>query len=195
MKVQPLRSGDYYHIYNRGNNKENIFLSDDNYIYFLKLLTKYILPISEIYSYCLLPNHFHIILKLKNNHELPIEFKNGTKKIHQPFSNFFNAYTKAFNLKHNRTGSLFQKHLKRKLIDSTDYLTKLIIYINTNPSHHNIADYSTYKHSSFQALISDNSTSIDRDFVISLFGDVENFKYTLKLKKDNLDSIEELTFE
>jgi len=195
MKVQPLTSGDYYHIYNRGNNKENIFLSDDNYIYFLKLLTKYILPISEIYSYCLLPNHFHIILKLKNDNELPIEFINSKKKIHQPFSNFFNAYTKAFNQRYNRSGSLFQEHLKRKLIDSTDYLTKLIIYVNTNSSHHNITDYSVYNHSSYKTLISNGPTSIDRDFVISLFGDVENFKYILKTKKDNIDSINKLTFE
>lgn len=60
-----LEKGYFYHIYNRGNNKENLFLEEDNYVYFLNLISKYLLPVSDTYSYCLLKNHFHILLKIK----------------------------------------------------------------------------------------------------------------------------------
>lgn len=195
MKVEPLISDNYYHIYNRGNNENNIFISEENYYYFLKLLIKYILPISEIYSYCLMPNHFHLVLKLKEENDLPDDIKNGNKSISQPFSNLFNAYTKAFNKWHGKRGSLFQEHLKRTKIESSDYLKNLIIYVNTNSSHHAVEDYRNYKFSSYKALISQKKTSLDRDFVISLFDDVENFKYVLKVKKNNIESTKELTFE
>jgi len=57
----PLEFGRIYHIYNRGNNRENIFVQERNYAYFLKLWTKYIDPIDDTYSYCLLRNHFHTV--------------------------------------------------------------------------------------------------------------------------------------
>ncbi len=192
MKLQPLESSFYYHFYNRGNNKENIFIEEDNYFYFLSLIKKYVLPIANIFSYCLLPNHFHLLLKIKDNKLLPEPIRNGKTSIHQPFSNLFNAYTKAFNKKYNRTGSLFQKHPKRIQIKNEEYLRNLIIYINTNPSHHNIADFSEYKFSSYQALTSNQPTLLERDNVIELFDTVENFEYVHQIKKINLDIIQEL---
>ncbi len=192
MKLEPLESSNYYHFYNRGNNKENIFIEDENYLYFLKLIKKYLLPIAGVYSYCLLPNHFHLLLKIKEKSDLPVDFKNGKKKLHQAFSNLFNAYTKAFNKKYARTGSLFQKHPKRIKLESEEYLQNLIIYINTNSSHHNIGNYITYKFSSYQALISTKHTSLKRTEIIKLFDDVENFKYVHQIKKVNLKLIHEL---
>ena len=66
-----------YHIYNRGNNKEDIFLGRDNFFYFLGLVKKYLDLIIDFYSYYLLPNHFHLIFKIKPREELPIEFVSG----------------------------------------------------------------------------------------------------------------------
>ncbi len=183
MKLQPLKPSYYYHFYNRGNNKENIFIEDDNYYYFLSLMKKYLISIANIYSYCLLPNHFHLLLRRKDEHLLPENVKAGKTIIYQAFSNLFNAYTKAFNKKYNRTGSLFQKHPKRIRIENEDYLRNLIIYINTNPSHHNITDFSEYQFSSYKALISIKPTLLERDAVIELFDTVENFKYIHETKK------------
>src|SRR5690625_3170448 len=90
----------FYHIFNRGNNKQPIFLEDANYFYFLKLVKKHILPIADIYSYCLLNNHFHLLVKIKEECE---------KNPSQSFSNLFNAYSKAFNKRYKRTGSLDRK--------------------------------------------------------------------------------------
>ena len=156
-------------------------------------MKKYLLQVSDVYSYCLLPNHFHIILKFKQETELDIEARKT--RLHQPISNMLNAYTKAINKRHNRRGSLFQEHLKRIKITKETYLKNLIVYVNTNSSHHQIEDYITYKYSSYDALISNQKTSIKRDEVIQLFSDVSNFKYVLHSKKLNIDSVQELILE
>ena len=192
MQLEPLINSQYYHFYNRGNNKENIFVEEKNYVHFLKLIKIHLSPIADFYCYCLLPNHFHLVFKVKDDELITPKYK---YKIYQPFSNLFNAYTKAFNKKYNRTGSLFQKHPKRIIIKNEDYLRNLIVYINTNPNHHNIADYKCYKHSSFQSLISHKPTLLKRKQVIKLFGDIENFKYVHKIKKINLKLIEDTLLE
>jgi len=195
MKYIPFEIDKYYHIYNRGNNRENIFIENDNYLYFIKLLKKYLLPILDIYSYCLLPNHFHLIVKIKDESQLPFAIRTGKLKLYQPFSNLFNAYTKAINKRYARRGSLFQEHLKRKEITDEVYLKSLIIYVNTNPNHHEIADYIDYKFSSYSELITEKSTILSRDVVIKLFEDVINLKYVLQQKKMNIEIIKDLVFE
>jgi len=102
-----LEHGCFYHIYNRGNNSEVIFKEEENFLYFLILLKKHISPIAEIYAYCLLNNHFHLLIKIKEN-------ENNEIKYEQSFSNIFNAYAKAYNKKYNRTGKLFEERFKRK---------------------------------------------------------------------------------
>src|SRR5690554_358211 len=135
MKYEPLTSEQYYHIYNCGNNGEDIFIEEQNYPYFLELLKKYIVPVAHILSYC-----------------------------------------------------LFQRKFQRKRIDSEDYLRKLVVYINLNPVIHGFCkNYKDYKHSSYKALVSDRPTSLDRAFVIDLFDDRENFKYSLDLRKYIID--------
>jgi putative transposase len=58
MRQDFFEPGVIYHVFNRGNNKENIFFEEENYRYFLELLKKHLLPIADIYAYCLLKNHF-----------------------------------------------------------------------------------------------------------------------------------------
>ena len=143
----------------------------------------------------MLPNHFHLILRIKDSEYLPENYKNNETKIYQPFSNLFNAYAKAFNKQQQRTGSLFQKSPKRILIKDENYLRNLIIYVNINSTHHNILDYKKYKYSSYNALISNKLTLLKREEVINLFDSVENFKYVLKSKKINIELIRELLLE
>ena len=195
MKYQPFIPAHFYHLYNRGNNKEHIFYNDENYTYFLTLVKKYLLPICDIYSFCLLPNHFHFIIKIKEFENLPESIKLGKKKLHQPFSNLFNAYTKAINKKYERTGSLFQEHLKRIQISNEEYLRNLIVYVNTNPKHHNISNFENYKYSSYKSLLSTKSTSIKRAEVILLFETTKNFIFVHKLKKINIEAINEFLLE
>ncbi len=180
MKYEPIISDRYYHIYNQGNNKENIFKEEKNYNYFLKLLIKHVVKYSDIYCYCLLKNHFHLIIKTKEKIE--------DKKIQQSFSNFFNAYSKSINKSYNRSGSLFRDRFKRKIIENENYFKQLIIYIHLNPqNHHLINDFRDYKHSSYQSIISDSFTNLKRNEVIELYDDKENFIFVHDNFNNSLD--------
>jgi putative transposase len=186
MKYEPLKEDSYYHVYNRGNNKEDIFIEEKNYGYFLLLMTKYISPVCSILAYCLLKNHFHLLIKTNETIE--------SKVISQAFSNFFNSYSKSINKTYNRTGSLFQDRFSRIKVEEEIYLKNLILYIHLNPTNHGLVrDFSKYKHASYQSIISVKPTKLEREFVIKLFDDVENFiaAHThYKIKKDDMYYLE-----
>src|SRR5512135_2680666 len=93
-----LVPGMYYHIYNRGTNRENVFIEERNYAYFLSLYARYIEPIADTFAYCLLRNHFHLLVRIKTAEEIdPKGFGKpfGSKEPSQQFSNLLNAYAKA----------------------------------------------------------------------------------------------------
>ena len=170
-----LQAETIYHIYNRGNNLENIFIEERNYNYFLSLLEKYVLPIAEIYAYCMLKNHFHIVLKIKEKAKIPEKYRD---KIHLPFSNMFNTYTKSINKAYHRTGSLFQENPKRNKVENEDYLRQLIVYIHLNPLKHKFLNqFELYNHSSYSSYLSNAATNLEREYVYELFGGKENFIY------------------
>jgi REP element-mobilizing transposase RayT len=120
--AKPLQPGKYYHIYNRGNNRENLFHEERNYAYFLRLYAFHIEPIAETFAYCLLKNHFHLLIKVKDLPEIQ------SRDFSQPFSNLFNAYTKSINKAYQRSGSLFQRPFGRILVTSDAYFKQLITY-------------------------------------------------------------------
>jgi putative transposase len=180
---EPILHGNYYHIYNRGNNGIDIFLETENYYHFLRLYAKYIEPIAETFAWCLLKNHFHVLVRIKEKEEInTTELSYSTvenPKIIDPsrqFSHFFNAYTQAINKRHNRTGSLFERTFERKLVSSEIYFQQLIFYIHNNPVHHCFVEkISLYPWSSYETIISNRPTRLKRNDVIALFGDAENF--------------------
>ncbi len=187
MEKEVFEIGQYYHIYNRGNNKENIFIEEKNYNYFLLKMKKYFVPIADIYAYCLLKNHFHIVLKIKDKEQIAEKYQ---EKVHLPFSNFFNSYSKSINKSYNRTGSLFQEHLQRNRILNENYLKQLIVYVHLNPIKHKFSKtFENYKHSSYQTYLSSKETSIDRDFILEMFGSLENFKFYHQEKSLRYDGI------
>jgi hypothetical protein len=143
--------------------------------------------VAEIYSYCLLPNHFHLVLKTKEARELPEAIREGKRLLRHPFSNLFNAYCKAFNKTYNRRGSLFQKHPKHLEIDNNRYLKEVILYVNCNAAHHNICEAEFYAHSSYHTLLSDGNTALVRHKVIELFGSKEDLEECLLDKERRID--------
>ena len=165
--------GHYFHVYNHANGKDDLFREEANYFYFLKLLAKYIYPVAHVYSYCLLPNHFHFFLRIR----IDID-KDSEAKLYknQQFSNFFNSYTKSFNLNYNRYGSLFNRPFKRKEITDDDYFTKLIHYIHFNPVVHGFTKkIDEWKFSSYNAIISEKKSLVERENVLEWFGGKERF--------------------
>ena len=178
-KPTPLQFGSYYHIYNRGINRENIFVEEDNYRYFLELLSHHILPIADVYAYCLLPNHFHLLVRIKTEKDLT-GFQNlsGLPRPSQKFSNLFNAYAKAFNKRYNRTGSLFQRPFGRVEVTSDAQLFNLVTYIHRNPERHGLVeDFWDWPYSSYRTLVSGTGDShLNRAEVMSWFENISNFE-------------------
>lgn len=172
MKLEKLEQDHYYHIFNRGINSESIFKSSGNKEYFLMLFNKYLENKVEVLAYCLLKNHFHFVIRLNEDEQI----------VTQSLSNFFNAYAKAFNKQQSRTGSLFEKHFRRKRIDSEDYLRNVIMYVHNNPIHHEITtELNDYKYSSYQYFTENTNQAavqIEKKFVIELFDSLKNFKIT-----------------
>jgi hypothetical protein len=164
----PLQWGTYYHIYNRGNNHENIFREERNYHHFLKLYAHHIEPIAGTYAYCLLRNHFHFCVRTRAPEEAPPEAKDPS----QYFSNFFNAYAKAFNKTYCRCGALFQRPFGRIEVSSEAYLQRLIIYIHQNPQRHGfLSDFREWPYSSYHSLLCEKPTRLLRHEVLDWFGD------------------------
>jgi len=183
MKLEILEKEHYYHIYNRGINGENIFISDDNKMYFLKLLSKHLTDKISIFAYCLMD--YHLIVRIDEKPEVVI----------QSFSNLFNAYAKAFNKQNNRTGSLFEKHFKRIKLVNEDYLKRLILYVHLNPKHHLNIDYQDFNFSSYKSIISTKPTKIKREEILNMFDGIDNFVFCHKQKNDVLVLSNEITFE
>jgi len=113
----------YYHVYNRGAHKENIFYSDDHYLRCLDLLEKYSQKYSvSIIAYCLMPNHYHLVIR-----------QNENGSISRCIQTTFNAYSQTVNLIEQQSGTLFQGKAKAKQIDSESSLIQVIRYVHLNP--------------------------------------------------------------
>jgi putative transposase len=123
----PLRSthflqGQYYHIYNRGNNYQSIFFERENYVHFLRLVRRYLIPKkTAILAYCLMPNHYHLLVQCNGD------------SLSEAMQLLSLAYTKGINRRFNRVGSLFQGRFKSILVDCEEYLVHLVRYIHLNP--------------------------------------------------------------
>ncbi len=115
--------GHYYHIYNRGAHKEKIFFENTNYLHLISLFKKYSAQYNVIVAaYCLMPNHYHLILRQKDN-----------GKIGDFLRTTFNAYTQAINKRYDHSGTLFQGQCKAKHLNNDEQCLQVIRYIHRNP--------------------------------------------------------------
>ena len=183
MKLEALKKDCFYHIYNRGINGCNIFSNEENKKYFLKQYKKYLFGKVSTFAYCLLKNHFHLVIKVEEE----------PKQVIQGFSNFFNSYAKAYNKAEDRTGSLFEKHFRRIKVDSEKYLKQVIIYVNLNPQTHFGKDFKSYSFSSYQEIMNGSFNILKADELLDLFGGKENFQEVHAFRRISLS--EQLTLE
>ena len=191
-----LEPDKFYHIYNRGNNRECIFFAERNYQYFMDKYAKYMSDYIDTYAWCLLSNHFHFLVRIKSEEEI----KNAANRdipnlkdseylvedlVSERFRRFFLGYSKAINKRENRTGSLFQKNFQRKFVDSETYAKQLVSYIHNNPVHHGFTDdCSKYKWSSYKSFLSSKPTKVKRDIVLDWFDRKENFIHIHQSMRD-----------
>ena len=183
----PLLENQYYHIYNRGNNGDNLFYTPENYHHFLRQLDLYVGTYTRIYAYCLLPNHFHLLIQVIDFTTLPDEqqrIRHGSRTIDVPeavvseqFRRFFSGFAKAIKVQESRTGSLFEKNFQRKLVNSDAYFTNLIAYIHRNPRRHGICDdFAEYPYSSYGRHLHPRPSKLQKTAVLDWFGGVSLYK-------------------
>ncbi|MEZ7914040.1 transposase [Macellibacteroides fermentans] len=193
-KLQPNSS---YHIFNHANGFENIFIEDENYRFFLDKYNQYILPIAETYAYCLLPNHFHLVVRIRRREVLEEVFRNFKSTnfskvqnfekvevtdnmieyyISKQFANLFSCYTQSFNKVNKRRGSLFLKNFRREPIKNKAYFMNAVIYTHRNPVHHAFCDrYTDWSYTSFCEIKERNSQIIEVDKLLRMFGGRDSF--------------------
>ena len=177
FRTTVFANNHYYHLYNRGVEKRTIFEDEDDYKTFIEILVYYLVPdkkkptvfsrktqlkISDSVSllcYCLMPNHFHFLIKQRKNdgiitlmHALGI------------------TYSKYFNKKYDRVGSLFQGRFKAKLVNKDEYLLQLSKYIHLNPKEFYKKTLGSYPYSSFRFYLEGGPKEfIDTDLILSYF--------------------------
>lgn len=142
----PLVAGEYYHVYNRGNNRQHIFFERENYLFFLRRVRKYLIgetQTSEVWTtiigYCLMPNHFHLLVCPHDD------------ELSRRMQRFSISYTKAINKGYGRVGALFQGQFQAVLVDRNEYLLHLSRYFHLNPVEAGLAkqpedwEFSSYR--------------------------------------------------
>ena len=183
----PLAYDTYYHIHNRGVNRENIFLEERNYGYFLNMYSKYIEPVAETFAYCLMKNHFHLLIRTKSEAEILGDqslrvsktLRDSMPNPSSSFSNLFNAYAKGINKTYGRTGSLFQHPFGRVPVTSDVQFHAVVRYIHQNPQKHEfVDDFRDWPYSSYDALISEKPTRLKRNMVLEWFGGRDEYAAT-----------------
>lgn len=141
-----FEKGQLYHIYNQGNNRQNIFFERENYLFFLKKMRMYLWPYCDILAYCLMSNHFHIMVRV-NFETLWIDtegfaqsealVKNSKQRtINQSIGLLLRSYTNAINKQNNTTGSLFRKETKAECLTQTNGITPSFYNTKTGTQIH-----------------------------------------------------------
>ncbi|MBP8903908.1 MAG: hypothetical protein KBG43_04785 [Paludibacteraceae bacterium] len=199
-KLQPNCS---YHIFNHANGFENIFTVDDNYRFYLDKYQQYILPIAETYTYCLLPNHFHLVVRIRRKEVIEEVYRNFKSTnfskvpnfgkvensgkveitdniieqfISKQFANLFSCYTQSFNKVNKRRESLFLKNFRREPIENKAYFLNAVIYTHRNPVHHAFCDrYTDWSYTSFCEIKERNSQMIEVEKLLRMFGGRDSF--------------------
>ncbi|TET83798.1 MAG: hypothetical protein E3J36_03100 [Candidatus Nealsonbacteria bacterium] len=228
-----ITTGEIFHILNRGVDKRNIFLDDQDYFRFVHNLFEFNDPspvfnlgyflnrnqsidlrsqyierkprklIIEILAFCLMPNHFHLLIRQKEG--------GGITKFMRKLGI---GYAKYFNQKYQRTGALFQGRYKAVLVNRGAHFIHLPYYIHFNPLDLLIPDWrigkiksckkaidflNSYRWSShLDYLDKKNFPSVtQREFLLKIFGEPKNYKkeVTNWLKEMNLTEIKRLTLE
>lgn len=193
---ETIEPDSFYHVYNRGINSCTIFQNQDNYRYFLKQFSKYMIGVVDVYAYCLMPNHFHILIKVKSGEALETfvkvsNFDKGTASLKEDYEGglhatsnivskqmgkFISSYSQSFSKVNHRHGALLESPFKRIRVDLEVYLKNLIIYIHLNPLDIKM-NYEHYIFSSYFSIVSKSKSNIMRKEVLTLFENSDNFKY------------------
>lgn len=187
-RITPFANDHFYHIYNRGSEKRPIFENQRDYQRFIKTLVYYQIEgpkprfskfpslavtkldenrkLIEILAYCLMPNHFHLLLKQVRD-----------KGITESLSNFSNSYTKYYNTKYNRVGHLFQGEFKAVIMESDEQLLHVSRYIHLNPVVSGLTiNLEQYKWSSYPEYATGVDGICSKEEILTNFKDPQDYQ-------------------
>jgi len=206
--MEALQPNTSYHIFNHANGFENVFREEENYRFFLEKYRVFITPVAETYAYCLLPNHFHLVIRIRkrevieeiirnkkestsNNFSKVREFgkvilsdEEIDRYLSKQFANLFSSYTQSFNKVYKRMGSLFIKNFKREPILNKEHFINTIIYTHRNPIHHGFyTSFSGWCYSSYFDIMELKSEVVEVDKIIKIFVSQERF---IEMHEQNL---------
>jgi len=170
----------YYHIFNRGNRKADIFIDNSDYQFFLLRLKQNLFPEEDkkvrlrplpvnsfsLISYCLMPNHFHFLIR--QNSDIP------TSKL---LSKICTSYSKYFNKKYDQVGQVFQDQFKQVAVDINEYLLWLSAYIHQNPKVAGLTkNLDSYVWSSYPEFVrGDNYGFCEKNIILDQFKNGSDF--------------------
>ncbi len=188
----------YHHCYNHGIGDELLFRQAENYPYFLQLYKKYLDPVMVLYAFCLMPNHFHFLIRVRSVAELKrhylhlkpdatVDWKNINwhSFITRQIGNCTNAYAKAINKRFNRRGGLFERDMKRPIIDSETYFLQTLRYIHYNPIRHGfVKELEDWDFTSYHAYLNASKTGKYKTEVLQRLGGIQAF---LDFHRDSQD--------
>ena len=202
----PLITGEYYHIFNRGNEKRNIFTQPRDYKRFLQTFYYYqfmgpkpsfskfaksdlnsLKPDPEkklvkIICYCFMPNHFHLLVKQLKDHG-----------ISNFLSQISNSYTKYFNTKYTRVGALLQGVFKNVRIETDEQLIHVCRYIHLNPVVSELVNKpEEYKWSSYLEYITENGIICSINEILDLFPSSKKYQEFVEAQIDYGTTLEVL---
>ena len=185
---QPVTPNGVYHLFSRTVGDEQLFRTDENYRYFLEKLKQHTNDVCKIYTYSLLPNHFHLLVKIEDDSSIVqcFEVKKNKKFdfhtdsisdfIMERFSNFLNGYTKAYNKMYARKGALFLDYLKRSKVNVDSDFAAFIFYIHKNAVHHGYTkSIGDWRFDSYRSILSESQSNLCRQEVIDFFGSKQSF--------------------
>lgn len=175
-------AGECYHLFNRGTGKMDIFRDSEDYRFLLQRLGEYLnkntmVPIVRrktfdrdsfsLLSYCLMPNHFHFLMR-----------QNNEESLSALMLNLWSGYSKYFNRKYERVGALFQDQFKAVHIGDDAYLRWLSAYIHLNPVTARITrDARDYQYSSYNEYLDPREGSLsDPQIVLEQFPNVSAYR-------------------
>jgi putative transposase len=193
--IEDFVENDFMHIICKSVSGSILFKDEENKLYFLQKYAQYSTGYLNTYSYILLDNHSHFLVKCTNSNELKAHLSSlneSSLKTHQKkylvdeinysqaiefqMKDFFIAYAMAFNKKNDRSGSIFVNPFRRVRISDQLHLHQVIIYIHANVLKHNIcSEFQNYKWSSYLSILSYKKTVLKRKEILDFFGGVENF--------------------
>ena len=194
----PFLPDQYYHFYNRGNNRQAVFFERDNYLYFLRRIKTYLSGSMDVLAYCLMPTHYHLLVRVKPQPQTSEFSKNSevlaaasilqqtsevfktsevsaaaaSHQVSLAMQKFSISYTKAINKRFARVGALFQGQFRGKPVQNYAHLLSLCVYIHANPVKDGlVASPEDWEYSNYLDWIGLRSgTLVSREFIQEHFG-------------------------